>query len=194
MSTAPLRRLRAAALSLAALTVPAVGQTVEPVDQTIEDITILAESLREIEVGLGQPNDFRQVYRYQDDQLMRVQGGLYAVFPESVYVKSEDGQVLPTIPPNTTFYIGPPPGPLVAPPSPSFELRLDLRVPPGLVNGSAASSAVPRVGIPRLLPAAAPPPPPDSRSMVIDPTYRADRVRALMRYAARARRLRFDRW
>ena len=58
---------------LATLTAPAAGQALEPIDQTIEDITLLAGSLREIEPGLGHPNDFRQVYRYQDDQLMRAQ-------------------------------------------------------------------------------------------------------------------------
>ena len=174
---------------LAALTAPAAGQALEPIDQTIEDITLLAGSLREIEPGLGHPNDFRQVYRFQDDQLMRVQGGLYAVFPQSVYTQNEDGQVLPVIPPNTTFYIGAPAS-SSSPPGPVFESRLDLRLASGLIDGAATSNAVPRLQTRSLSLTAASPPPPGSRSIVFDASYRAQRVRSLMRYAARASRLR----
>ena len=90
-------------LLITALVTP--GQTVqlEPIDQGIEDRSVLSESLRQVETGLGQPNDFSQLYRLPgQDRFVRIQGALYAVFPESAYGSGG----VPLIPPDTIFYIG----------------------------------------------------------------------------------------
>ncbi len=170
--------------ALLAFAAPASGQELRTVDQTIADISALAASLREIEPGLLRPNDFGNLYRLPDEQLMRAQGGLYAVFPQSVYSTDEEGHLLTAVPPGTTFYIGPPPSASapVASVGGSFERRLDLRIAPRRVDGAATANQ--RLA-PRLT---APPPPRDASSIVVDPDYRADRVRALMRYAARLNR------
>jgi len=82
----------------------------EPVEQTVEDVDPLARSIRRIERGLRQPTGFESVYRLpgDHDRFMRIDGGLYAVFPRSVYLNTRMGEV-PLIPANTVFWIGPPP-------------------------------------------------------------------------------------
>ena len=171
--------------ALLAFAAPAFGQ-LQTVDQTIADISALAASLREIEPGLMRPNDFSNLYRLPDEQLMRVQGGLYAVFPQSVYGTDKEGRLLTAVPPGTTFFIGPPPNESVpvAAVAGSFDRRLNLRIAPRRVDGMPTAR---RQLAPRLT---APPPPQDASSIVVDPDYRADRVRALMRYAARLNRYR----
>ena len=77
------------ALAVALAGASASGQTapLDIVDQQVEDVSPLAVSLRESQTSLRQPADFGRVYRFQDDsnRLARAQGGLYAVFPRSVY-------------------------------------------------------------------------------------------------------------
>lgn len=78
-----------------------------PVDQRIGDVGPLSTSQREISPGLAAPSGFDTVYRVpgRNDLLMRIDGGVVAVFPQSQYVRTENG-VTTVIPPNTMFYIG----------------------------------------------------------------------------------------
>ncbi|MHC4081795.1 MAG: hypothetical protein ACYS15_03600 [Planctomycetota bacterium] len=124
------------------VTAPAAAQQtavdLQPIDQSIEDVSVLSMSLRQIEPGLRQPNDFSRVYRVhgREDLYLRQQGGLYAVFPESVYAVNKEGQLRAVIPGGTTFYIGPPP--ILDPEPPPDEVpvkgliqgRIDLRIDP----------------------------------------------------------------
>lgn len=81
----------------------------EPVEQRVADVDPLGTSIRQIETGLRQPFGFEEVYRVpgDDEYFMRIDGGLYAVFPRSVYTNRRFGE-LPLIPANTVFSIGPP--------------------------------------------------------------------------------------
>jgi len=81
-----------------------------PLEQGYEDRSALDESLRVPRVDLSMPGGFKQVYQVpgRDDLLMRVNGGMYAVFPESYY-RGVSGGAKPLIPPGTVFYIGEPP-------------------------------------------------------------------------------------
>lgn len=83
--------------------------TREVLDQGVSDIGPLGTSLRQIDPGLHQPGSFERVERVpgHDDLLMRVAGGLYAVFPQSQYAATAEG-LLPVVPNNTIFYIGKP--------------------------------------------------------------------------------------
>lgn len=83
---------------------------IQPVDMRVQDIGILDQSLRVVPQGLNVPTDFSQVYQLggAGGQYARIQGGLYAVFPQSSYVFTQAGDV-PVIPAGTVFYIGPPP-------------------------------------------------------------------------------------
>ncbi len=175
-------------LLITALVTP--GQTVqlEPIDQGIEDRSVLSESLREVETGLGQPNDFSQVYRLPgQDRFVRVQGALYAVFPESAYGSGG----VPLIPHGTVFHIGRPPdldAPASAAQFDTISARIDLRVASGPLDSSVSNRATPR---PDLIPPRAteprPRPRPEARTIVTDAEYRAQRLKALMRRAATAR-------
>lgn len=171
---------------LAALALPAPAQPLEAVDQTIADISALAESLREIEPGLRNPNDFGILYRLPNEQLMRSQGGLYAVFPQSVYSHDREGHVLPTVPPGTTFHIGPPAIMAGAAPVPAgvYPYRLNLRIVPDLI-GPGTDGTPPPVSADG---PADPPLPPRVSRIVADPSYRAERMHALMRYAVERQR------
>lgn len=79
-------------------------------DPAVEDLGPLSESLRLLDTGLGLPGSFENVQAVPgyDDLYMRVAGGLYAVFPRSLYVSTRFGEA-PIIPNDTVFYIGPPP-------------------------------------------------------------------------------------
>jgi hypothetical protein len=81
--------------------------TFTPVDEGVGDFNPLATSLRVIDAGLAVASGFEQVYRVpgRDDRFMRVQGGVYAVFPNSVYSRTSTKA---SVPPGTTFYIGSP--------------------------------------------------------------------------------------
>jgi hypothetical protein len=173
----------------------AAGQTsmgLEPIDQTIADVSVLSMSLRKIEPGLRQPNDFSRVFRIpgKHDMFMRQQGGLYAVFPESVYEVNKEGQLKAVVPSDTMFYIGRPPM-LDAEPTPDDpsadglrQGRIDLRVnphrestaqaaiPPGRYEMSSTGLSI-KPGTRMTLPA-----------IVADQEYRQRRVHGLMRRAA----------
>lgn len=81
---------------------------VRPIDAGVADVGPLAQSLRITPIDLRKPTRFDAVYPAQGDQLMRIDGGLRAVFPRSVYRASPRGAVA-MIPPGTVFYIGDPP-------------------------------------------------------------------------------------
>lgn len=78
-----------------------------PADQRVEDHNPLARSLRVVEDGLAAPAGFRQLYRLRgiENRFVRGQGALFAVFPESVYAPTRQGEVA-LVPAGTVFYIG----------------------------------------------------------------------------------------
>lgn len=78
-----------------------------PVEQGVADVDAIATSLRRIELGLQEPRGFEGLYLVpgRSDLFMRADGGLYAVFPQSVYGNYK-GKALPLVPNDTTFYIG----------------------------------------------------------------------------------------
>jgi len=80
-----------------------------PVDARVADVSPLARSLRVESPGLGIPSGFSAVYRVPGDPdgLMRVNGGLTALFPQSVYQTTSYGS-FPVIPAATVFRIGTP--------------------------------------------------------------------------------------
>ena len=76
-----------------------------PVEQTVGDRGPLDASLRKVDQGLALPAGYRFVYRREDGGMMRANGGLVAVFPQSIYVPTRRGLV-PDVPPGTRFVIG----------------------------------------------------------------------------------------
>ncbi len=166
-----------------------------PVDQRIEDVSPLGLSLREMQPTLREPNSFQELYRFRgdDENLVRVQGGLYLVFQRSIYGSDKKGNVFPLVPPNTVFYIGPPPGWTVSAAvqavarsevadAARIDDRLDLRITPGLVVDTATGEPVRhQVNAAQTRPLVLP-----ANRIVLDPEYRAERLRALMREAAEA--------
>jgi hypothetical protein len=182
-------------LTVLAAAPAAAGQTsvdLEPIDQTIADVSVLSMSLREIEPGLRQPNDFSRIFRIpgKQDLFMRQQGGLYAVFPESVYGVDKKGKLQVVVPYDTTFYIGRPPMLDAEPPADDASAdglrpgRIDLRIdphrestaqaamPPGRYETSSTGMSI-KPGARITLPA-----------IVADEEYRQRRMRGLMRRAA----------
>lgn len=89
----------------------------EVVDQTVSDRGPLDVSLRQRESGLALPTGFRMVYRLPgedsgfgvgdrtNDRLMRANGGMAAVYEQSIYLQTEDG-IMPDVPASTTWVIG----------------------------------------------------------------------------------------
>jgi hypothetical protein len=72
------------------------------VDQGREDVGALGTSLRMEGVDMRLPAGFQRVYRVpgRDDLLMRGNGALFAIFPESVYRATRNGRVA-VAPPGT---------------------------------------------------------------------------------------------
>jgi hypothetical protein len=116
------------------------------VDQGREDVGALGTSLRMEGVDMRLPAGFQRVYRVpgRDDLLMRGNGALFAIFPESVYRATRNGRVA-VAPPGTVYSIGMP-GALhtqpIAPPQPTFAPgQFDGRVDGAMharVDGSAS--------------------------------------------------------
>jgi len=81
----------------------------KPLDQNVSDVSPLSASFRDTSIDLRQPSGFQNVFRVpgKNDLLMRINGGIYAVFPQSEYAK-RDNRVVPLIPAGTVFYIGQP--------------------------------------------------------------------------------------
>jgi len=171
---------------LAAAAAPAQRIIDRPLDEAIEDVHALSTSLRLVEQGLDRGNGFDRVYRVPGEtgRLMRVQGGLFAVFPESVYKRDKKGKVFPQIPGGTIFYLGHLPEPdneMTPPPSRGrIVTRIDaLRAGP--VPATRVTSARPTgTGhVLRRVPSTY-----EAAPIVADPVYRAERIRSLMRRAA----------
>ena len=87
--------------------VPGTEHLLVPVDQTVADLTAISTSLQKVEFGLGAPSAFSQLYRVggESGMLLRADGGLYALFHESVYANYQ-GEAIPLVPAGTQFYIG----------------------------------------------------------------------------------------
>ena len=83
-----------------------------PLDGSVGDVNPLSTSLRHIPRDMRVPSGFSQVLTVpgHPELLMRVDGGIYAVFPRSEYTPGRRGPI-PVIPANTVFYIGAPPAP-----------------------------------------------------------------------------------
>src|SRR5205814_2404538 len=101
-----MRLMRLTILAMSAALGPCAGlsaqtfvRPLEPVDQAVEDINPLSMSLRHMQFDLRQPAGFEQVYAVpgHPDLLMRANGGLFAVFPQSVYAQGKSGLV-PLVP------------------------------------------------------------------------------------------------
>ena len=95
---------------------PVSEDELSQVEPGVGDLGPLSISLREMQPDLRQPVGFDAVYRVpgREDLLMRASGGLYAVFPRSIYADTPSGEV-PLVPYGTTFYIGAP-DPMMLPP------------------------------------------------------------------------------
>ena len=81
----------------------------QPVDQRVADRGALSTSLRWVQYGLNQPYDFKDLYQLPvgTESYVRRNSGLWAVFPDSMYVNTEQG-IYSTVPAGTVFYIGGP--------------------------------------------------------------------------------------
>ncbi len=182
------------ALVLTSGAIPQAPVLLDPVDQRIEDVSPLGLSLREMQPTLRDPNNFQELYRFRgdDENLVRVQGGLYLVFQRSIYGADKKGNVFPLVPPNTVFYIGPPPAWAVSSAlravaqeeiadAGRIDDRLDLRFTPGLAGDTVTAAQPVRE---RVSAADTPPDVSPANRIVLDPEYRAQRLRALMREAA----------
>ena len=78
-----------------------------PLDPRVADVSPLGRSLRVESPGLEIPSGFSAVYRVPGDGggMMRINGGLKAIFPQSVYQSTPYGS-FPEIPAATIFQIG----------------------------------------------------------------------------------------
>lgn len=88
---------------------PAIVEPPRQLDPGLEDVGPLSTSLRVLDWGLPGGDEFDRVYQVpgRPELLMRVSGGLHAVFPRSTYAGTDLGPV-PTVPAGTIFYIGDP--------------------------------------------------------------------------------------
>ena len=121
----------------------------EVVDAGSEDVGALGTSLRHSAHDARLPTAGQRVYRVpgDDGKLMRGNGALFAVFPESVYRRTARGTVA-VAPPGTVFHIGMPGELHLAPEKPKERVlapgqidgRVSARVPPD------ASLGVHRIG------------------------------------------------
>jgi len=118
----------------------------EVVDQGSEDVGALGASFRQPSYDTRLPASFQRVYRVpgESDKLMRGNGALFAVFPESVYRRTPRGMKA-IAPPGTVFHIGMP-GELhlaPAPPQPrplaqgQIDGRVTTRIGPETYFGAA---------------------------------------------------------
>lgn len=120
----------------------------ESVDAGTEDVGALGASFREQAHDARLPTSFQRVYRVpgEDGKLMRGNGALFAVFPESVYRRTARG-VKALAPPGTVYHIGMP-GELHLSPAPAQERALA----PGQIDGRVTNRIGPEAyfGAPRV--------------------------------------------
>lgn len=190
--------LAAGATSAAQVTSSDETPQYQPIDQAVADYNELSTSLRVIEPGLEQPSQFDSVYRIEDGRYTRVNGALHAVFPNSVYKLYKKGRrslgLLPVVPANTTFFIGPPPtfeeNDPVAPGQIRSAIGAGLRIDPRVTTQVDATSAGPLGPTPPTAPRSVvhrrPPRVASVATIATDPVYRARRIRALLDRAASA--------
>ncbi len=104
---------------------PAQMTPLTPVDENVADVSPLRTSLIRLEPDHGWATGFERVYEspLYPDRFIRVHGAVWAMFPKSEYLQTEDG-LLPLIPASAEFFIGPPPlmlaTPAAAAPSPNY--------------------------------------------------------------------------
>lgn len=81
----------------------------QPVDQRVADNGPLSTSLRWVQYGLREPYSFSELYQLPIGQkdFVRRNAGLWAVFPRSLYIGTDDG-VYSSVPAGTVYYIGGP--------------------------------------------------------------------------------------
>jgi hypothetical protein len=116
---------------------PAGSQRIDP---GVGDVGALPGISRiDLRRDLRQDSGFGTVYKFEgakpfggpgqtQSMFFRIDGGLTAVFPSSVYIPTTQG-LLPEVPPGTTFYIGQLPAslsPSPPPPRPRSPLLVDL--------------------------------------------------------------------
>lgn len=102
-----------------------------PIDQGLADRNPLGTSLRSLPQTIDAGRSFGRIYAdpRRPGRYLRRQGGLSAVFPQSVYVgESADG--IPIVPPGTVFELGWE-GSAAATPSPRTDAPPKELVPPG---------------------------------------------------------------
>ncbi len=195
MTIAPTRLGALGAALLCSLAAAQEAGTPEALDQMIEDVNPLSTSLRNVEFGLREPNSFDQVIRIggPGGKLMRVQGALFALFDQSVYVTK--GKAVHTeIPGGTVFWIGEPPSDASAEPPPEprrYSGRIETIIAPlRFGNGprapeqeraSSDDSVLSSTAGQAVLVVHAP-----EGRIVWDDDYRGERLRALMHSAAQA--------
>lgn len=153
-----------------------LAQQPKKVDPGTTDASSAAVSLRRMDVDLRRPTGFENVYLFQgadifgrgQSMFMRIDGGVTAMFPRSVYVPTRLG-MLPEIPPGTIFYIGAlPPGPR----DPASHIS------PTFLNTSLSMRSSPA---PESLPAIREVP--IARSLISNEVYRRHRIEALLSVA-----------
>lgn len=201
--------------------IPGVPPLLQRVEQGVADIGPLSDTLREMDfqIDLRNPVGFSNVYRVpgRPDLLMRSSGAVYAVFPQSVYVQTEEG-IAAKVPAGTIFSIGMPAPwslpqrqiqPTMQPPTaintaamvtvdPSMASRRDTRINTmvgGLAQNDGSDNADGEVlldedDIRLEQPTIAQPPEPGTllRTIATDEMYRAARLAELLRRAAQATR------
>lgn len=213
--------LRAIILLLSMLSVEraAIAQQLDrtqlrPVEPGTDDASPLSANLRNMNLSLASPSGFDQVYHVpgRDDLYMRVQGGVYAVFPRGLYGQSR-GSTVAMVPANTVFFVGMPDAAWLDVHFPSSRARSgagagaeSVRIttlveePEGVGSSPPRPLPLPEARLPKLLrhdtmitPAVLTPPrrTPHGR-IVYDESYRRERIAALLRRAAAERTVASD--
>lgn len=87
----------------------ALPEPLQPIDEGIADRGSGAVSFRRIEVDQRQDTNFDHIYTApgRPDLLMRRDGAITAIFPQSIYAVSKGGMI-PMIPAGTIYFLGTP--------------------------------------------------------------------------------------
>lgn len=166
-------------------------------DPGIGDVSPLRRSLRQLPTGLRMPTNFSDIYAVpgRPGWFMRANGGLWAVFPQSIY--EEHG---PIIPHGTVFHIGTPvfQKDQRVSPDPARDAYFGTRTAPAPAKSATDVSGKQPVFRPNIRQRALAEGPPQRRnrlvarnpklgpSIIRDRIYRRVRLRELMRRAAMA--------
>ncbi len=149
------------------------AQQPQRIDAGSTDASSAAVSLKRMDIDLRRPSGFEGVYQFSradifgrgQTMFMRIDGGVTAMFPRSVYVPTALG-MRPEVPPGTIFYIG------ALPPSP--------RLPPAHISPTFLNTAVSTrfPSEPEPLPTVREVP--IARSLISNEVYRRHRIEALL--------------